>query len=228
MKIIKQCDCKDCSTDPCDCEDDDPRYCLRVFSISVELPSNPFGDLAGTYFMDNETGFGAPYLNGSCDQLSGGNNDVLIFIQTNDHPWVGQYFDVLVYSDLGQVSYGWAWTKGMEQIVDEPNCSGHCLGEFVGAYSDSFFHIHQGKQWIKSAPGSFRVPHVRTWGLYGERLNEFSAPIYNMNPGQCYFQCYHDQYGFNDPEVMPAVQVNWNLNEGLFPKVPKILHPLHS
>lgn len=200
----------------------------------MTLPSDPFEEYAGTYPVTSEGGFGYnDYSLSSCNQMWAVHENVTIIIEINYHPWVGSYFEVLTYTPKASVAYGWAWTKGRPHVVDGANCSGHCNGTFVGAYAtSSFVRNPQGEgilfndqnHFINNEPGDFEVPYPRSWSLWGERTNEFNYWIYGVEPYECYYECIHDRFYFEDPEDKPPVSVSWHLKRGIN-SIPRELLP---
>lgn len=149
--------------------------------------------------------------------------DVTIVVEVNHHPWVGNYFEVLVYTSVASIAYGWTWTKGLPFIVEERSCSGHCNGTFIGVDADHAFTrkpiTSENNFWISSVPGDFVVPYPVSWGLYGERMNEYTSPVYGIPEGQCYYEC-----DDNEQVSRPGVRVGWYLKEGV-DSIPQELLP---
>lgn len=217
-----------------DCECSDFNLCLRAFEIKVTIPSDRFGDLAGTYEMNQEgyfPGIGNRYHVSSCMQMCYISDELEIILETSYQVKLGSYWTAQVFSDNGNALYGLTYAKGIVQDSGQGiRCQATCDGEFQGTESRRHFiksfpdgDITAQNAHIHSVPGKFSIPRNNIWsatGILVTENNQQNYPAYGV--GDCYFYCDYERTNFESNPASP-LDVSWQLREP-FTEVPEVLY----
>lgn len=193
----------------CDyCEKEIKYYsCLDYYQVSVTIPSDPYGDYAGTYplnYSHSRTQNDITMF-GSCRFIAGNYGALNITLQTYYHPYAPDLLFLVVVSlgDLA-VPYGATFLRGTFKMIEYRNCEGHCNGTFTGFKLGSHYNVKyldaEGSfvAWIRKPPGDFNLSPNRAWE--DQREHAFPDPI-------CVNYCPEDS---GDAETYPDISVSFN------------------